>query len=118
MDATKITCKRCKGTGITNNAPVFAGIPGGCYKCATRGWVYKDKFSAAFIEGKGDFYGFTTTYRHGLFITKNIARCTEEEAKFGCDRQTTYTKITEEQARKFFERYGVSTYVYPEKAAA
>lgn len=107
----QVTCKRCKGTGLVDSHVVYAGIPGGCYNCAATGKVYVDKFYAEFHKKQGDYYGFTTTYRHGLFVDKGIARCTEEETK-RVDSQTTVTKITEEQARKFFARYGVSTTIH------
>lgn len=117
MDATKITCRRCKGSGLVASPVVYAGIPGGCYKCDATGECYKDKFSAEFINKSGEFYGFTVEYAHGLFVNKNIARCTEADLK-RVGAGVKVTKITENQARKFFERYGVATTVKTEKEAA
>lgn len=101
----KITCSRCKGKGIVDSPVVYAGFPGGCYKCAMRGWVYKDKFDEAFYQSKGEFYGFSWE-QFGKTV-KRIGRHVESDLMVS--RGTTVTKLTEEQARKFFARYGMET---------
>jgi DnaJ-class molecular chaperone len=111
-DATKITCSRCRGKGYTGHAVVYAGAPGTCFKCAGFGEVYKDKFYAQYGVGK-KFFGVTEVVKHsqdwnpnnGTF--KSIA--TKWKTEDICnDSYRTYTaaEITEEQARKFFARYG------------
>lgn len=110
MNGKKITCRRCKGTGLVKSHVIYAGIPGGCFLCATTGSLYADKFDRMFADAKGDFYGFTTTFRHGLFLSKSIGRCVESDI-IGVTKETTWKKITEEQARAFFAKYGDHTYI-------
>jgi len=39
MAEKNLTCSRCKGTGYVDSPVLYAGRPGGCFKCATRGTV-------------------------------------------------------------------------------
>ena len=123
--ARKITCSRCSGKGYTGHVVVYCGMPGTCYKCAGLGTVYADKFVQTFGLGQ-KFFGVAerTYYNPGNGnnrITKRLT--TEREALRGmlaagpaCLRpgvvydmrgNTTYTELTEQQAREFFAKYGV-----------
>lgn len=102
----RITCKRCKGTGNVGGAVVCAGVPGGCFSCLAAGSVYANKFDQTFANVPGEFYGYSYTSQ-GRTV-KQINRCTDDEA-YKVSRGVTVTKITEEQARKFFARYGEQT---------
>lgn len=110
-DTSKITCSRCRGKGFTGHVVVYAGAPGTCFKCAGAGEVYKDKFYAKFGVGK-KFYGVTAIVKlqdwnpnNGTF--KSIAT-KWNEADILVDSHRTYAavEITEEQARRFYARYG------------
>lgn len=48
--APKKTCPRCRGKGILNEAVVYAGIPGGCYQCVTKGVVVADSKGLKAVE--------------------------------------------------------------------
>ena len=109
MNAKKITCRRCKGKGFFDSHVLYAGAPGGCFLCAGKGEIYKDKFDRQFADAKGDFYGFTVTWSHGLFVSKSIGRVQEHDICLTSD--TKAVKITEEQARTFFAKYGDHTYI-------
>lgn len=117
--AEKITCPRCKGTGILDWSPVvYAGIPGGCFQCAGYGQVYKDKFYQKFGVGK-KFYGVTWSRylnkdnpNNGVFKMLCVSKpeIGERIDYFGnvADR-IECVEITEEQARRFWNRYGDET---------
>jgi hypothetical protein len=98
------TCSRCKGKGfLSGHIVVYAGAPGTCYKCAGRGWVYADKFIEAFGT-KGVFYGATIESR--FETVKCIGRGDLARVRADSFSDTTITEITEEQARRFFAKYG------------
>lgn len=107
MTSAQITCDRCRGRGIVDARPVYCGVPGGCYKCSCRGWVYADKFDEQFARDSGDFFGFSWE-QNGVTV-KYIAR--QHESDLLVDRGVKVTRITEDQARKFFNRYGHRTTV-------
>lgn len=111
----KITCRRCAGKGYVGSHVVYAGAPGGCYSCMGYGEVYKDKFYRAFGVGK-KFYG-VTGYRYcnegnpNNGVTKRISTEFIEPMRHMSMRgkvleAVTCVEITEEQARKFWARYG------------
>lgn len=102
-NAKQITCRRCKGSGF------LAGVvlsQGRCFGCMGRGTVFADKFDEMFRDTSGDWFGFSRTDRAGV-THKSINRCSAPRVT----RDVTVTQITEEQARKFFARYGLSTTV-------
>lgn len=108
-DTTKITCRRCAGKGLLNSPVVYAGIPGGCFACAATGEVYKDKFYRAFGANR-TFYGVTAVVAYhgenpnnGTF--KSISTRAPDQGN-DPTYQHTFVEITEEQARRFFARYG------------
>jgi len=111
MNLTKIKCSRCKAKGGVDSPVVYAGAPGTCFKCEGRGWVYKDKFAETFARQQGEFYGFSrpSFVKNSNRIVKEIARCSPSDIM--TDSKTTVTKLTEEQALKFFLRYGTRTEV-------
>lgn len=48
-----ITCSRCKGEGfLMGQMVVFAGVPGGCYKCEGHGVVESDKATIAAAKAR------------------------------------------------------------------
>lgn len=105
------TCPRCRGKGWISSPVVYAGAPGGCFKCNGAGEVYKDAFYQQFGVGR-TFYGITmrTSYRgdnpnNGVF---KLLSTTWNPATIAADGYHTYTavEITEEQARRFWKRYG------------
>jgi hypothetical protein len=107
MTNLKIKCTRCNGSGLVGGPVVHLGVPGNCFRCGGTGEVYKDKFVREFGLGH-EFFGMT--YRN----TKSIVTCTEkarlERDTIGGD-EASFSRITEEQARKFFARYGKQTQV-------
>jgi hypothetical protein len=120
VNAIKIKCRRCNGNGFLKGmVVVYAGAPGGCFACAGFGEVYKDKFHRAFGVGK-KFYGITWSRylnpdnpNNGVFkmMSTKVPEFIGERTDFR-GRVTEiieYTEITEEQARKFWSRYGILT---------
>lgn len=113
MNLNQITCRRCKGKCVVDSPVMYAGIPGGCFSCSATGKVYVDKFAREFANVKGDFYGFSRTDRFGM-TTKQISRNVESDLLV--TRDTTFKKLTEEQAFAFFSKYGREV-KFPAKAA-
>ena len=115
--ALKIKCRRCGGKGfLTGMHVVYAGAPGGCFSCAGAGEVYKDKFHRAFGVGR-KFFGITWTrwYNPGnpnngvfkMLATKQPDFVGEQRDPWGrMTDKIECVEITEEQARKFWTRYG------------
>jgi hypothetical protein len=90
-------CGRCAGTGFVFTDRV-------CFGCNGAGVVVADIF-LRIIGTSGEFFGITGPVVNGKQF-KGIARSAS-------DLIDGYTAkvITEEQARAFFKRYGVSTEV-------
>lgn len=117
-DAIKIKCRRCGGKGFTSHGVVYAGAPGTCFLCAGDGEVYKDKFHRAFGVGK-KFFGVTNYRYHndgnpnnGVFkFLSTKAPTIGEQRSFDGKLLNSYdvVEITEEQARRFWARYGELT---------
>lgn len=105
MNAKQITCRRCKGSGNVGGPVLFAGQPGGCFNCACTGKMYVDKFDQQYARAKGEFYGFT--YVINGATVKQIGRV--EKHDLLVSRGTAVAEITEDQARKFFAKYGERT---------
>lgn len=118
-EAVKIQCRRCKGKGLVDSHVVYAGFPGICFSCAGAGQVYKDKFYRAFGVGK-KFYGVTwhrwlnqDNPNNGIF--KLLATEIPDHVGETRDYRGRVTdlvqcvEITEDQARKFWLRYGENT---------
>lgn len=93
-------CPRCSGTGI------YAGR-GWCFACAGNGEYIRDTFLRA-VGLKGDFFGATYSIRHGV-VGKEVVRGRIDALQADADAGCVFTPITEEQARKFFKRYGTRT---------
>lgn len=98
-----VKCGRCGGSGLY-------GDRGWCFRCAGAGSVVKDPFLRV-IGVSGEFFGVTSEAVNGR-RTKYIARA-KSAADLAADMIGGYTltPITEEQARAFFKRYGLSTEV-------
>ena len=92
-----IKCCRCNGTGF-----VFGDRQ--CFRCSGAGSVVSDVFLRT-LGQTGEFFGITGPAVNGKQF-KGIASSAS-------DLIDGYTAkpITEDQARKFFKRYGVSTEV-------
>lgn len=92
-----IKCCRCNGTGF-----VFGDRA--CFRCNGAGSVVADVFLRT-VGTSGGFFGITGPAANGKQF-KGIARSAG-------DLIDGYTAkpISEEQARSFFKRYGVSTEV-------
>lgn len=118
--AIKIKCSRCAGKGFLSGMHVvYAGVPGGCYKCAGAGEVYKDKFYRAFGAGR-KFFGITwhrysnpDNPNNGVFkmLATKVPGFVGERRDYR-GRVTEIiecVELTEAQARKFWERYGDQT---------
>lgn len=104
----KKTCSRCKGKGKVDSPVMYAGVPGTCFSCRGKGEVYKDKFYRAYGVGK-TFYGITDVYAFPAENPNNgTYKSISTEKPDWCCPYTQYTvvEITEEQARKFFDRFG------------
>ncbi len=98
MTATKtIKCCRCNGTGFVFGDRV-------CFRCTGAGAVVADVFLRT-LGTAGQFFGITGPVVNGKQF-KGIARSASDLID-----GYTATAITEDQARKFFKRYGVSTEV-------
>lgn len=130
--ARKITCVRCRGTGMTGHVVVHCGVPGVCFKCDGRGEVYADKFVQTFGLGQ-KFFGITerTYYNPQNPNNRIVKRIATERAVIGgmmvsgpasvrpgvayhMSGNVTFTELTEQQAREFFAKYGVEGKRYPE----
>ena len=94
------TCPRCNGSGVYCN--------GRCFGCDGAGRYLADKFLRN-MGTKGLFFGITGDATKGK-QSKSITRA-ESAEKLAADLMAgaTFKEITEEQARKFFKRYGVRT---------
>ena len=90
-------CGRCSGTGLVFTDRV-------CFGCNGAGVVVADVFLRV-VGTSGQFYGITGPVINGKQL-KAIDR-----GPLDLIDGYTATAITEEQARKFFKRYGVSTEV-------
>jgi len=99
----KKTCPRCKGKGFVDSIVAYCGIPGTCFNCEGRGWVYTDKFIERFGT-KGVFYGASWEARFSTI--KMIGRGDLSKVRADSFSDWTFVEITEEQARKFFAKYG------------
>lgn len=88
-------CPRCNGTGFVFTDRV-------CFGCNGAGEVVADKFLRV-LGTDGEFFGITGPVVNGRRY-KGIVRSAD-------DLIDGYTAkvITEDQARSFFKRYGVST---------
>lgn len=49
-----VTCSRCKGEGLVTSRVVFAGAPGGCYRCAGAGVVEGDRATLAAAKARNE----------------------------------------------------------------
>jgi hypothetical protein len=96
MNKTK-KCLRCNGTGLVFTDRV-------CFGCNGAGVVLADMFLRV-IGTNGEFFGITGPVVNGKQF-KGIAR----NASDLIDGYTAKV-ITEDDARKFFKRYGISTEV-------
>jgi hypothetical protein len=118
--ALKIKCSRCGGKGYLNGMQVvYAGAPGGCFKCAGSGEVYKDKFYRAFGVGR-KFFGITLERylnpgnpNNGVFkmLATKLPDLIGEQRDFRgrLTERLAAVEITEAQARQFWGRYGELT---------
>jgi hypothetical protein len=116
--AAKITCRRCSGRGFRDTHVVYAGAPGTCFACAGVGEVYKDKFYRAFGVGK-KFVGVTNYRWHGegnpnngvfKFLGTEAPTIGEQRSLSGKVLNAyEIVEITEDQARRFWARYGERT---------
>lgn len=88
-------CPRCSGTGIYAQRGV-------CFGCNGAGVVVADPFLRV-VGTSGQFYGITGPVINGKQL-KAIDR-----GPLDLIDGYTATAITEEQARKFFKRYGLRT---------
>ena len=100
-----IKCCRCNGTGVYMQR-------GTCFRCNGAGAVIADVFLRA-MGTKGEFYGVTIPGVRPGTVIKSITRDVSDLMD-GC----TVTVITEEQARKFFKRYGASVEQHTDEVAA
>ncbi|HSG19277.1 MAG TPA: hypothetical protein VLA31_00775 [Burkholderiaceae bacterium] len=91
------TCPRCSGTG-------FVFTDRACFGCNGAGRIVADVFLRT-LGTSGEFFGITGPIVNGKQF-KGIAR----EASDLIDGYTVKA-ITEDQARAFFKRYGISTEV-------
>ena len=91
------TCARCNGTGFVFTDRI-------CFGCCGSGKVVADVFLRT-VGTSGKFFGITGPIINGKQF-KGIAR----EAGDLIDGYTAKA-ITEDQARSFFKRYGLSTEV-------
>lgn len=105
MNMTKV-CRRCAGTGNVGGVVLHNGFPGGCFTCDATGVVSVDKFIRE-IGVKGDFFGITFDAGAGQ-TTKQIVRGSQAAIESDLIQGCTIKAITEDQARKFFAKYGVS----------
>jgi len=96
-------CPRCSGTGVY-------GQSGLCFACNGNGAYAADSFVRT-LGLSGEFFGVTGPAINGKQL-KSIARASSVEA-LTADLMDGYTVkiISEEQARTFFKRHGVSTQV-------
>lgn len=96
-------CPRCSGTGVYAQRGV-------CFACNGNGAYPADPFIRT-IGLSGKFFGITSPVANGK-QSKSIARAVSLEV-LTADLFDGYTvkPISEEQARLFFKRYGVSTEV-------
>lgn len=90
-------CSRCNGTGFVFTDRV-------CFGCNGAGAVVADTFLRT-LGTAGEFFGITGPVVNGKQY-KGIARSAGDLID-----GYTATVITEDQARTFFKRYGVSTEV-------
>lgn len=104
-DTTKITCRRCKGRGFLPGYVVQQGV---CFACEGAGEVYKDRFYRRF--GVGRYFGISLVVKlqadnpnNGTF--KWIDKTGDASANDGF-RTFSAKEITEDQARRFYARYG------------
>lgn len=103
MTTTRKDCPRCNGTGLY-------GDMGVCFGCMGMGTVLVDKFIRA-MGSKGDFFGITSapiTYgaRKGNVVKCIVRASSLESAMKDREAGATAKPITEEEARKFFKKYG------------
>jgi DnaJ-class molecular chaperone len=97
-------CPRCTGTGIYADRGV-------CFSCGGKGSYDADPFIRVF-GSSGEFFGVTGPVMANGTQVKCISRAASADAVIadmegGC----TIKSISEEQARKFFKRYGDRTQV-------
>ena len=97
-------CPRCNGTGIYAERGV-------CFSCGGKGFYAQDPFIRA-LGSSGAFFGITGPVMANGMQTKSISRAGNADVvmadmESGC----TIKSISEEQARKFFKRYGDRTQV-------
>ena len=94
-----IKCTRCNGAGGFDG---FLHVEGGtCFSCNGKGFKYVDKFIEKFGPKPAQFYGLTYGAR-------------QQYKEITCDAGliknlmagVTAVEITEEQARRFFAKYG------------
>lgn len=97
-------CPRCSGTGIYAQSGV-------CFSCNGVGAYAADPFVRVLGTHGDKFFGVTGPVINGKQL-KSVARATSaEELIADMIEGHVVQSITEEQARKFFKRYGVTTYV-------
>lgn len=96
-------CPRCSGTGIYAQR-------GLCFACNGNGAYAADSFVRV-LGVSGEFFGVTGPTINGKQL-KSIVRASDVEA-LTADLMDGYAvkAISEDQARAFFKRYGVSTEV-------
>jgi DnaJ-class molecular chaperone len=97
-------CPRCSGTGIYADRGV-------CFSCSGKGSYATDPFIRVF-GSSGEFFGVTGPAMANGMQVKFIVRALNADLvmtdiESGC----TIKSISEEQARKFFKRYGDRTQV-------
>jgi DnaJ-class molecular chaperone len=106
---TKTTkCRRCNGTGLVFTDRV-------CFGCNGAGHIVADKF-LRIVGTTGEFFGVTgPVAKYGVNAgkqSKGILRAVSGDALANnVEAGATVQQITEEQARKFFDKYGVTTQV-------
>ena len=124
MEATKMTCPRCRGKGFISSPVVYAGAPGNCFFCAGDGETYKDKFFRFFGVGQrfvgmtrrvylnadnpnnGVFKSVVTlkSFKHAEFDAEALLASGEFTPVWG--GTVRLVEITEEQARAFVKQFG------------
>lgn len=103
----EIVCPRCKGNGVINHPRVHLDVPGGCFKCDVTGTYETDHFKRTMdrYSRKGEYFGISYQYEGEMIkhITRGNLATIEADSMSG----VKITQITEEQARKFFAKYGM-----------
>lgn len=80
-----IKCRRCDGMGDVVSRVVYAGMPGGCFKCAGTGVVEGDKAAIAATKARSEAVKGIIRFAIDTLVAAGVPNHTAMAVSYGID---------------------------------